>query len=222
MRHLVAITLTTTIKSIWKISNRHKSRLNRNDHRKYQSIERSRSRNSNLDSIVSKIPRSISTSERFQRSYTRINRVRKFRGKGRNRGGKCLATSSRIEARQWRRKSVGSTSQVCGGTKSGYSGCFKTPRTASLHFKRTADRHGGGNRATGEAAGGGEGGKQRLAATQTPATGIGLKKFTGDSRASRHAWIVRGWAPEEWANGWPAPNEFRIRPKSNYSRTCPI
>lgn len=210
MRHLVAITLTTTIKSIWKISNRHKSRLNRKISRDLDPeipIEPS--------IWIPSYPRSISTSERFQRSYTRINRVRKFRGKGRNRGGKCLATSSRIEARQWRRKSVGSTSQVCGGTKSGYSGCFKTPRTASLHFKRTADRHGGGNRATG-------GGKQRLAATQTPATGIGLKKFTGDSRASRHAWIVRAWAPEEWANGWPAPNEFRIRPKSNYSRTCPI
>lgn len=192
MRHLVAITLTTTIKSIWKISNRHKSRLNRNDHRKYQSIERSRSRNSNLDSIVSKIPRSISTSERFQRLYTRINRVRKFRGKGRNRGGKCLATSSRIEARQWRRKSVGSTSQVCGGTKSGYSGCFKTPRTASLHFKRTADRHGGGNRATGEAAGGG-GWKTTLGRHANAGDGNRIKKIhrglEGVETRVNRAWV---------------------------------
>lgn len=111
------------------------------------SLQKSRSNSNqaiNLDSIVTD-----SSIELFHRC-TRINR-KKISRKGENRGGKCLATSSRIEARQWRRKSVGSTSQVCGGTKSGYSGCFKTPRTASLHFKRTTDRHGGGNRATREA-----------------------------------------------------------------------
>lgn len=187
MRHLVAITLTTTIKSIWKISNRHKSRLNRKISRDLDPeipIEPS--------IWIPSYPRSISTSERFQRSYTRINRVRKFRGKGRNRGGKCLATSSRIEARQWRRKSVGSTSQVCGGTKSGYSGCFKTPRTASLHFKRTADRHGGGNRATGEAAGGG-GWKTTLGRHANAGDGNRIKKIhrglEGVETRVNRAWV---------------------------------